>query len=209
MSLEKSNYIFNDEDETILSQINARLYFEPIDISLAAPFIQRNLHLPNPQLADLLQVTRSQLENILHRNKIKRTEKQLQAIRKRTGDLLRGEQNGNWRGGVSTNHYTYKLNQKEKWPERIRARNQVRSAIKSGRVSKEICFICGVRNSEAHHHKGYDQPLSVMFLCKFHHRVFDIFQRAGLTEIKEYFIFVLSVKIFLFKTEGLLNAECN
>ncbi|NWF87915.1 MAG: hypothetical protein HXY50_00470 [Ignavibacteriaceae bacterium] len=202
MSLEKSNYIFNDEDANILSQINARLYFESIDITLAAPFIQRNLHLPNPQLADLLQITRSQLENILHRNKIKRTEEQLRAIRERTGVLQRGEQNGNWRGGISTNHYSYKLNQKEKWPERIKARNKVRAAIKSGKLIKDTCFICGVTNTEAHHHKGYDQPLTVLFLCKSHHRAFDIFQRAGLTEVKEYFIFVLSVTIFLYKTNN-------
>lgn len=201
MNLEKSKYIFNCEDETILSQINARLYFEPVDISIAAPFIQRNLHLPNPQLAALLQITRSQLENILHKNKIKRTEEQLRAIWERTGKLQRGEQNGNWRGGVSANHYAYKLNQKEKWPERIRARNQVRSAIKSGRICKESCFICGEKKSEAHHYKGYDYSLHVMFLCKPHHRVFDIFQRANLNEIKEYFIFVLSVTIFLYQME--------
>lgn len=204
MSLEKSKYVFNCEDETILNQINARHYFEPVDMSLAAPFIQRNLHIPNPQLADLLQISRSQLQNILHRNKIKRTDDQLSAIRESTGKLQRGEQNGNWRGGISTNHYSYKLNQKEKWPERIQARNKVRAAIKSGKLIRDTCFICGKLNV-AGHHENYEFPLEVVWVCSFHHRVFDQFRVAGMINVKSYFIFVLSVKIFSYKFFSITN----
>jgi len=202
MSLEKSNYIFNDEDETILRQISARSFWEPVDITIAAPFIKRNLHLPNTELADLLWVTRKHVENILHRNKIKRSEQQLQAIRERTGKLLTGELNGNWRGGSSNNHYRYKLNQKEKWPERIQARNKVRSAVKSGKLEKETCFICGEVNVNGHH-ENYEFPIEVVWVCTFHHRVFDQFRATGMIKVKSYFIFALEIKLFFYRSGGI------
>lgn len=46
------------------------------------------------------------------------------------------------------------------------ARNQVRDAVKYGRLSKENCW-CG---ESAHaHHEDYNKPLDVVWLCHRHH----------------------------------------
>jgi hypothetical protein len=51
-------------------------------------------------------------------------------------------------------------------------RNRIHHALKRGRLVKSPC-ICGNREVEAHHHKGYDleHALDVVWLCKRHHEV--------------------------------------
>ena len=91
-----------------------------------------------------------------------------------------GSSNGNWRGGVSTNNYRYKLHQKEKFPERVRARDLLIHAVMAGRVLKESCRVCGELKSEAHH-EDYARPLDVVWLCRTHHRELHLekSKRAG------------------------------
>lgn len=48
------------------------------------------------------------------------------------------------------------------------ARRAVRTAIESGAMVPQPCFICGCK-AEAHH-VAYDLPLVVTWLCKPHHR---------------------------------------
>ncbi len=50
---------------------------------------------------------------------------------------------------------------------KINAREKVRKAIRSGRLKKSKCF-CGEKKVEAHH-KNYDLPFKVIWLCKKHH----------------------------------------
>lgn len=80
-----------------------------------------------------------------------------------------GENNPNWKGGISTNNYHYKKIQKERYPERVKAREQVYCAIKSGKLIKKPCVVCGDRDSCAHH-EDYAKPLCVVWLCRKHHR---------------------------------------
>ena len=57
-------------------------------------------------------------------------------------------------------------------PERHRARVAVKDAIRRGRLQRGPCTVgtdCSGR-VEAHHHRGYDQPLVVTWLCASHHR---------------------------------------
>jgi len=42
------------------------------------------------------------------------------------------------------------------------------SAIKSGKLLKQPCEVCGKTKVEAHH-DDYSKPLDVRWLCKFHH----------------------------------------
>ena len=62
---------------------------------------------------------------------------------------------------------------KAKWiannPEKRKAECAVSNAIKSGKVIKEPCFVCGSENVEAHH-PDYSSPLSVVWLCVSHHK---------------------------------------
>lgn len=45
----------------------------------------------------------------------------------------------------------------------------VYGAIKSGRLVRQPCEVCGEYESEAHH-DDYEQPLAVRWLCRSHHR---------------------------------------
>jgi hypothetical protein len=56
----------------------------------------------------------------------------------------------------------------------VRAHNKVRKAIVAGRLVKPVdCSRCGRGDLriEAHHHKGYEFPLDVTWLCKSCHRM--------------------------------------
>lgn len=52
---------------------------------------------------------------------------------------------------------------------RANARNLVAKAVKSGKLKKQPCFICGSEIVEAHH-PDYNRPLDVIWLCNKHHR---------------------------------------
>lgn len=64
-------------------------------------------------------------------------------------------------------------NATKKW----RQANQVRrsahvilnNAVRDGRIEKLPCWVCGSFDVEAHH-PDYDSPLSVVWLCKKHHK---------------------------------------
>ncbi len=49
------------------------------------------------------------------------------------------------------------------------ARNAAGHAVKSGRLVRLSCEVCGAGSAEIHH-DDYDQPLSVRFFCAPHHR---------------------------------------
>lgn len=54
-------------------------------------------------------------------------------------------------------------------PEKVRAWRLVATAIRSGRLVRQPCEICGARRVEAHH-PDYRKPLAVEWLCYRHHR---------------------------------------
>jgi hypothetical protein len=55
-------------------------------------------------------------------------------------------------------------------PEKARARNAVASALKSRRIARKPCDVCGDTKSQAHH-DDYARPLDVRWLCFVHHRI--------------------------------------
>lgn len=81
-----------------------------------------------------------------------------------------GDKNPNWKGGVSQVNYVYKLRQKERYPERVKARDMVSKAIRDGGIKKGTCEVCGTNENIQGHHDNYDEPLNVRWLCKKHHR---------------------------------------
>lgn len=58
---------------------------------------------------------------------------------------------------------------KKKYPEKHKARNIVYFAIKSGKLTRQPCQVCGNPKVEAHH-DDYSKPLDVRWLCHKHHR---------------------------------------
>ncbi len=98
----------------------------------------------------------------------------LGAIAKHKKYSQEGQNNPNWKNGISKNNYHYKKIQKERYPERINAREIVNRAIKSGKlIPLNLCDECGEYNLKKDieaHHEDYDKPLEVIWLCKDCHR---------------------------------------
>ena len=58
------------------------------------------------------------------------------------------------------------------------AKQRVIGAVKSGRLEKEPCLICG--DFIVHgHHENYEKPLDVLWLCPKHHRIRHKAIRSG------------------------------
>lgn len=67
--------------------------------------------------------------------------------------------------------YTKKVNDYRKTPEgkiKTSARQKVKTALRSGKLLKQPCEICGDIKVQAHH-KDYLKPLQVNWLCRSHH----------------------------------------
>lgn len=61
----------------------------------------------------------------------------------------------------------YKYTDKEKQT----ARNKITHGLQNGTIKQELCKICGEKETQAHHHKGYakEHQLDIIWLCKKHH----------------------------------------
>jgi len=49
------------------------------------------------------------------------------------------------------------------------AKDRVKRAVKSGKLIRLPCEICGDKKSQGHH-EDYNKPLDVLWLCAQHHR---------------------------------------
>lgn len=56
-----------------------------------------------------------------------------------------------------------------KYPEKFAARTKLRYAVKTGKVIKLPCEMCGDIKSQGHH-SDYSKPLDVQWLCDLHHK---------------------------------------
>lgn len=83
--------------------------------------------------------------------------------------MKRGSENPNWRGGVSRDNMRYKRLQRERYPERVYARELVRRAVRAGRLVPQPCSVCGGPNANGHH-TDYSKPLDVVWMCSNCHR---------------------------------------
>lgn len=74
------------------------------------------------------------------------------------------------KGKQSKKNYFAKKYSSEMGKARIAAKNAVKYAIKTGKLIKEPCMICGEIKSEAHHSSyAKDMRLVVTWLCSKHH----------------------------------------
>lgn len=133
-------------------------------------FIVNNLHLTNKELAKYLGLTESQVTNYLSRNRVKRNQTELEKIKSKVGAAQRGENNPNWKNGISKNHYHYKKIQVDRHREKIKARQLVHYHKKTGKITPAACEECGATEYIQAHHPDYLQPLNVVWLCRDCHR---------------------------------------
>ena len=52
---------------------------------------------------------------------------------------------------------------------RTRCHSAVGNAVKSGKLERLDCSVCGAKKSLAHH-ESYDKPLEVVWYCQIHHK---------------------------------------
>ena len=136
-------------------------------------FIENNLQMTNRELAQKLEINYMRVRYYIEKNGLKRTPEQLEQIRLRVAADQRGENNPNWKNGISKNHYHYKLIQKERYPERIQARDNVKKAKEKGVLKPEPCMICGTDKDIQAHHPDYSKPLDVQWLCRRCHHILE------------------------------------
>jgi hypothetical protein len=61
-------------------------------------------------------------------------------------------------------------------PKKIKAERSLEYAIRTGRIIKKPCSVCG--NKIAHgHHFDYSKPLEVVWLCPLHHKERHMLER--------------------------------
>ena len=122
----------------------------------------------NPELCNHYDITLSTLLNALRKYKIQRD--------KEFGEFLRkqeGENNPNWKGGISKDTARYQATQRERHPEHKLARQAVYEALKQGILVKpEECEDCHEVKPLQGHHPSYerDKWLDVNWLCRKCHR---------------------------------------
>lgn len=88
---------------------------------------------------------------------------------KGTARYQNGSANPNWKGGISTNRYWYDKHRRECYPERVRPSEILCGAIRSGKLMRGSCVVCGQSDAQGHH-EDYSRPLDVVWLCATHHR---------------------------------------
>ena len=81
------------------------------------------------------------------------------------------------RGGRQSNESLREY--RKRFPKKYKSHSIVNYAIKSGKLFKEPCSVCGKENAHAHH-DDYDKPLNVRWLCSEHHHQWHIANGEGL-----------------------------
>jgi hypothetical protein len=76
----------------------------------------------------------------------------------------------------------YMTAKKREWwsrnKDRLKVKYAVRYAIKTGKLVRQPCVVCG--NPESHgHHEDYSKPLDVIWLCRTHHTEHHVANRAN------------------------------
>lgn len=60
--------------------------------------------------------------------------------------------------------------QRDRYPERRKARTVLGNAIRDGHIQRQPCEVCGTTEDVEAHHRDYSKPLDVNWLCGDHHR---------------------------------------
>lgn len=58
-----------------------------------------------------------------------------------------------------------------RYPEKYQARRKLGDALRSGKIKKGVCVVCGTDQDIQAHHIDYNKPLDVVWYCGKHHRI--------------------------------------
>lgn len=73
-------------------------------------------------------------------------------------------------------HRISSAEQREKYPDEIKARSVANHAIRDGKITPQPCEVCGAEKVQAHH-DDYNYPLKVRWLCVKHHAEWHIYNK--------------------------------
>lgn len=76
-----------------------------------------------------------------------------------------------------------RINYNEEHYEMWKINQVVRGAVKSGKLKKQPCEVCGDENVHAHH-DDYNSPLDVKWLCPLHHKELHNKVEKQITKLK-------------------------
>lgn len=79
------------------------------------------------------------------------------------------ENNRNWRRRNWDKVLESARDEYQKFPEKYRARRRLRTALSNGTITKQPCADCGSTERVQGHHRDYDKPLDVEWLCPLCH----------------------------------------
>jgi len=120
----------------------------------------------NAELCEYFKISIETLRNTMQKYSIKRQDTVLEQMK---SDAMAGENNPNWKGGISKDMARYLAIQRERYPERKHARDAVYRAVKEGRLIKpDRCEDCGATGRIEGHHHSYEPEhwLDVKWVCK-------------------------------------------
>jgi hypothetical protein len=66
------------------------------------------------------------------------------------------------------NNFAQSQSWRQEFPDRRRAQGLVQRALRTGRLKKQPCWVCGA--DAVAHHPDYSAPLDVVWLCQPHHK---------------------------------------
>lgn len=73
-----------------------------------------------------------------------------------------------WRAKNRRKTVEYAHAQDLKWPEKRKARMACQHAVRTGKIVRGCCVVCGNPKTQGHH-EDYSKPLDVVWLCVKHH----------------------------------------
>lgn len=76
-----------------------------------------------------------------------------------------GAANPSWKGGISKDRMRYKRLDVQRHPEKVKAREKVRSRVRRGAMVPKPCARCGSTRKLEAHHSDYSKPYDVEWLC--------------------------------------------
>lgn len=82
-----------------------------------------------------------------------------------------GERNPNYKGARAKTKLMFKRQFRERYPEKARAHDAVKEALKQGKLVRAPCADCGSTTRVHAHHEDYGKPLDVVWVCDKHHRI--------------------------------------
>lgn len=133
------------------------------------------LHLTNKEIGSRLCMTGKAISRWLPKLGLRRTPAQIAALKSSPGD-----KNPRWKNGIGKNHYHWKKLQRQRYPERVNARQAVHRAVKAGRLTPLPCQHPGCTEAKTFaHHEDYSKPLDVIWFCKPHHDQADRTRRLN------------------------------